>query len=49
MSNTVQQVLRRARIERRMQELRAIQGYWNRKARERGILTEQDLERYVRG
>jgi len=26
-----------------------MQGYWSRKARDRGILTEQDLERYLRG
>jgi hypothetical protein len=38
--------LRQARIERRLQELRGIQGYWRRKARDKGILTERDLERY---
>jgi hypothetical protein len=25
-----------------------MQGYWSRKARDKGILTEQDLERYLR-
>ena len=44
----VQDALRQARIERRLQELRGIQGYWSRKARDKGILTEQDLERYLR-
>ena len=48
LSAVIQDALRNARIERRMQELRGIQGYWSRKARERGILTEQDLERYLR-
>jgi metal-responsive CopG/Arc/MetJ family transcriptional regulator len=48
LSAVIQDALRNARIERRLQELRGIQGYWSRKARERGILTEQDLERYLR-
>jgi hypothetical protein len=49
LSAVVQEALRRSRIERRLQELRGLQGYWSRKARDKGILTEQDLERYVRG
>jgi hypothetical protein len=48
LSAVIQDALRGARIERRVQELRGIQGYWSRKARDRGILTEQDLERYLR-
>lgn len=48
LSAVVQDALRRARIERRRQEFAEIQGYWSRKARERGILTEKDLERYLR-
>lgn len=48
LSAIIQDALRQARIDRRLQELRGIQGYWSRKARERGILTEQDLERYLR-
>jgi hypothetical protein len=44
----VQDALRQARIERRLQELHGMQGYWSRKARDKGILTEQDLERYLR-
>jgi hypothetical protein len=44
----IQDALRRARIERRLLELRGIQGYWSRKARDKGILTEQDLERILR-
>jgi len=49
LSAVIQDALRDARIGRRLQELRGIQGYWSRKARERGILTEQDLERCLRG
>jgi len=49
LSAVIQDALRSARIERRLQELRGIQGYWSRKARERGLLSEQDLERYLSG
>ncbi len=48
LSAVIQEALRQTRIERRVQELGRIQGFWSRKARERGILTEQDLERYLR-
>lgn len=47
LSAVVQDALRRARIERRLQELRGVQGFWSRKARDKGILTERDLERYL--
>jgi metal-responsive CopG/Arc/MetJ family transcriptional regulator len=47
LSAVVQDALRQARVERRVQELRGIQGYWSRKARDKGILTEQDLERFL--
>jgi metal-responsive CopG/Arc/MetJ family transcriptional regulator len=47
LSAVIQDALRQARVGRRMQELRGIQGYWSRKARDRGILTEKDLERYL--
>jgi hypothetical protein len=49
LSAVIQDALRSARIDRRLQELRGIQGYWSRKARERGLLSEQDLERYLNG
>ena len=29
------------------QELRAIQGYWSKKAKAKGILTARDLQRYL--
>jgi predicted transcriptional regulator len=48
LSAVIQDALRIAGIERRLQELRDLQGYWSRKARARGILSEQDLERYLR-
>ena len=48
LSGVIQDALRQAGIERRLQELRGLQGYWSRKARDRGILTEQDLARYLR-
>ena len=48
LSAVIQDALRQARIERRLQELRGIQGYWSRKARDKGILTERDLARYLR-
>jgi metal-responsive CopG/Arc/MetJ family transcriptional regulator len=47
LSAVIQDALRHSRINRRLQALRRLQGYWSRKARERGILTEQDLERYL--
>ena len=47
LSAVIQDALRSASVERRLQELRGIQGYWSRKAREKGLLTEQDLERYL--
>jgi metal-responsive CopG/Arc/MetJ family transcriptional regulator len=47
LSAVIQDALRQARIERRVQGLRGIQGYWSRKARDKGILTERDLERYL--
>ena len=48
LSAVIQDALRQACIERRLQELRGMQGYWSRKARDKGILTEQDLDRYLR-
>ena len=48
LSAVIQDALRLAGIERRRQELRDLQGYWSRHARAKGILSEQDLERYLR-
>jgi predicted transcriptional regulator len=49
LSAVIQDALRQTRIGRRLQELRGMQGYWSRKARDRGILTERDLRRHLRG
>ena len=48
LSAVIQDALRYAAIERRLQELRGMQAYWSRMARDKGILTESDLDRYLR-
>ncbi|MBX3672043.1 MAG: hypothetical protein KF776_03615 [Burkholderiales bacterium] len=48
LSGVIQDALRQAGIERRLQELRGIQAFWSQQARARGILTEKDLARYLR-
>jgi hypothetical protein len=48
LSAVVQDALRTARRVRLEGELRELQGFWSRKAREQGLLTEDDLERYLR-
>ncbi len=47
LSAVVQDGLRQARAHRLKRELDNIQGYWSRVAREKGILSEDDLERYL--
>ncbi len=46
-SAVVQDALRMARREYLKQEYRGIQSYWSTRAREKGILTDKDLRRYV--
>jgi len=48
LSGVVQEALWKARRGRLRNQFRQLQSYWSRKAKERGILTEQDLERYLR-
>jgi metal-responsive CopG/Arc/MetJ family transcriptional regulator len=48
LSAVIQDALRLARQERQRKEFRDMQGYWSKRAREKGILTEKDLERYLR-
>jgi len=48
LSSVIQEALRIAHAQRMKHELGRIQGFWSRKARDQGILTEQDLERYLR-
>ena len=48
LSAVVQEALRDARAVRLRKELEALQGYWSQRAKELGILTEEDLRRYLR-
>lgn len=48
LSAVVQEALRTTRTLRLKAELRAIQGFWACKAKEKGVLSEKDLERYLR-
>jgi metal-responsive CopG/Arc/MetJ family transcriptional regulator len=47
LSAVIQDALRVARKERIKKEFYQIQDYWSRKAKEKGILTEKDLDRYL--
>jgi hypothetical protein len=47
LSAVIQDALRLSRQVRLQGELRSLQGYWSNKAKERGILTEKALERYL--
>ncbi len=46
-SGIIQEALKLLRRQKLEEEFRSIQGYWSQKAREKGILTEEDLERYL--
>lgn len=48
LSAVVQDALRAARAIRLNDELGELQDYWSRRAKELGILTEEDLHRYLR-
>ena len=48
LSAVIQDALRLAQIERQNQELIGLQDYWSKKAKKKGILTEKDLERYLK-
>ena len=47
LSAFVQDALRVARRVRLGGELRELQGFWSRTARERGLLSDEDLDRYL--
>jgi metal-responsive CopG/Arc/MetJ family transcriptional regulator len=47
-SAVIQDALRLAKRERLKREFYQVQNYWSRKAKEKGILTEKDLERYLK-
>ncbi len=46
-SAIVQEALRIARVQRTRSELREVQAFWSRKARDAGIVGENDLDRYL--
>ena len=46
-SAVVQDALRLASREYLKRQYQGIQGYWSSRAREKGILTEKDLRRYL--
>jgi metal-responsive CopG/Arc/MetJ family transcriptional regulator len=48
LSAVIQDALRLARKERIKKEFYQIQDYWSRKAKEKGIITERDLDRYLK-
>ena len=48
LSAVIQDALRLARKKRLRREFHQIQEYWSRKAKDKGILTEADLERYLK-
>ena len=48
LSAVIQEALRLSRTERLKSDLGAAQNYWSRKAKEKGILTERDLQRYLK-
>ena len=47
-SAVIQDALRAVRAARQASEFRRVQGFWASKAKEKGILTEQDLQRLLR-
>ncbi len=47
-SAVIQDALRFAKRERLKREFYQVQNYWSRKAKEKGVLTERDLERYLK-
>lgn len=47
LSAVIQEALRFTRAERLKREFKDAQGYWSRKAREKGILSEENLRRYL--
>jgi len=48
LSAVVQDAMRAYRLARLRGEYREMQGYWSQRAREKGVLTERQLERYLK-
>ena len=49
LSAVVQDAMRAYRVARLRGEYRELQGYWSQRARDKGILTERQLDRYLGG
>ncbi len=47
LSAVIQDALRLARKDRLKKEFALLQGYWSKKAKEKSILTEKDLQKYL--
>ena len=47
LSAVVQDAMRAYQLARLRGEYRDIQGYWSQRAREKGVMTEQQLDRYL--
>jgi len=47
LSGVVQETLWKARRGQLRKQFHQLQNYWSRKAKEKGILSERDLERYL--
>jgi predicted transcriptional regulator len=47
LSGVIQEALWKARRSRLRKQFHQLQNYWSGKAREQGILSERDLERYL--
>ncbi len=48
LSEVIQSALRLSRANRMKNGLRDMQGYWSRIAKQKGIMTEKDLESFLR-
>ena len=48
LSGVIQEALWSAKRARLTAQLRELQGYWSKQAKQKGLLTERDLERYLR-
>jgi hypothetical protein len=47
LSGVVQEALWKARRARLRKQFHQLQGYWSQRAKEKGILSKRDLERYL--
>jgi len=48
LSAVIQDALRLVKKKRLKKEFRELQGYWSAKAKKEGILTEKDLQKYLK-